>query len=120
MMELAAPMLAYSALLLAYSALTALCLAMPKHHAQVWRHEGSPPRRARLRAAGWLGLGATAALCIAADGVGIGLVMFCAVVTLAGSCVAWLLPYRARWVAAVGVVAACGAALVAVLGLLWR
>jgi hypothetical protein len=104
-----------AALMLAHGALTALCLAMPEHHAQVWRHEGSPPRRALLRAAGWLGLVATATLCIAADGVGVGLVMLCAVVTLAGSAVAWLLPYRARWVASSGALAACGAVLVAVL-----
>jgi hypothetical protein len=109
-----------AALLLAQSALTALCLAMPKHYAQVWRHEGSPPRRTLLRAAGWLGLIATVTLCVTADGVGVGLVMFCAVVTLAGSCVAWLLPYRARWVAVIGVLAATGAVLTALIGLLGR
>jgi hypothetical protein len=93
---------------------------MPKHHAQVWQHEGSPPRRALLRAAGWLGLIATVTLCVAADGVGVGLVMFCAVVTLAGSCVAWLLPYRARWVAVAGAVAAAGAVTVALVDVFGR
>jgi hypothetical protein len=113
-------MMQLAALMLAHGALTSLCLAMPKHHAQVWQHEGSPPRRALLRAAGWLGLIATVTLCVAADGVGVGLVMFCAVVTLAGSCVAWLLPYRARWVAAVGAVTAIGAVLVGAWALIAR
>jgi hypothetical protein len=98
-------MMQLAALMLAQAAMTALCLAMPKHHAQVWGHEGSASRRARLRAAGWLGLITTLMACVAADGVGIGLVMFCAVVTLAGSVVAWLLPYRARGVSTLGVLA---------------
>ncbi len=113
-------MMQLAALMLAQGALTALCLSMPKHQAQVWRHEGSPRRRALLRAAGWIGVLSTATLCIAADGVGVGLVMFCAVVTLAGSCVAWLLPYRARWVVAGAAAAACGAVLVVLWGLLRR
>jgi Protein of unknown function (DUF3325) len=113
-------MMQLAALMLAQGALTALCLAMPKHHAQVWRHEGSAPHRALLRVLGGFGLIATVALCIAADGVGIGLVMFCAVLTLAGSCVAWLLPYRARGVAALGALSAASAVFTALLGLVGR
>jgi hypothetical protein len=110
-------MMVLASQLLALAAMTALCVAMPKHHAQVWQHEGTPRRRALLRAAGWLGLLAAVWVCVRADGIGIGLVMFCAVATAAGSAVAWLLPYRPRSVAAFGGAAAALALPVGVLAL---
>jgi hypothetical protein len=108
-----------AALLLTQAALTALCLAMPKHHAQVWQHEGSPGRRTLLRAAGWLALWLAAAICVVADGVGVGLVLWCALLTVAGSVVAWLLPYRPRWIPVLGVGALLAGAAAALAAFGW-
>jgi uncharacterized protein involved in cysteine biosynthesis len=88
---------------LAITAFTALCLAMPKHFAQVWQRKPSDWQRHVLRATGWLSVVGTALLCIFEYGTGIGLVMFCGLITAASAIIAWLLPYRPNWIPRLGV-----------------
>jgi Protein of unknown function (DUF3325) len=51
---------------------------------------------------GALLLALSAAVCIRAHGIGVGLVLWCGLLTAAGLVVAWLLAYRARWLPSLG------------------
>jgi hypothetical protein len=83
---------------LSLAAFAALGLAMERHHTQVFGAGAFNATRQRaLRIGGWALLAASAALCLSAFGVGMGLVAWCGLLTAAGIVVAWLLPYRARW-----------------------
>ncbi len=80
----------------AFAGFATLALAMPKHA----RAAGFAVARLRaqaLRGGGWLLLTLSAAALIAASGWQIGLVEFCAVLTIAGIAVALLLSYRPTW-----------------------
>lgn len=91
---------------IAVAGMAGLALAMPRHFAQVWRREPAAAHSHSLRVIGWLALLGSAAMCVRANGVGVGLVMFCAVLSVGGLLVAWLLPYRPRWLPWLGA-AAC-------------
>jgi hypothetical protein len=81
---------------LCFAALSALALAMDKHAAQVQMAGAAsrilPPLP--LRIMGWALLACAAALCIRAEGVGIGLVAWCGVFTAAGVPLVLLITYR--------------------------
>lgn len=85
---------------LCLAAFTALSVAMERHHAQVF---GAVRARRPFawRSLGWALLAASVAYAIYVFGFGIGLVMWCGSLTLAGGLVAWLLPYRPRWLLSV-------------------
>lgn len=93
------------ATLLAYSAFTSLCLAMNRHHRQVWQAEPSNPRRLLLRGGGWTLLAASCAASLFGRGWSLGLVDWCGALTAAGLALIFLLPYRPRLATLLGVLA---------------
>ncbi|MCK8784097.1 DUF3325 domain-containing protein [Roseomonas sp. NAR14] len=108
--------MSFLSLALAYAGFTALCLAMERHHEQVFQARRVPPRRRRaLRIAGWLLLAASPVPCILAEGWGYGTVLWCGVLTAAVLPLALLLPYAPRAAALLGPVMLPLAALLAVL-----
>jgi FtsH-binding integral membrane protein len=82
--------------LLAFAAFALLALAMPKHFAAVMRREIISSHQWLLRALGAAFLAITMWLRIRAEGVGIGLVAWCGVLTLAAFGVVLLLTYNPR------------------------
>lgn len=79
---------------LAYAGLTALALAMKRHHQAAL---GAKPPAARLRAfrlAGWLLIALMVASCLRLWPTGLALSMALGLVTLAGLPLVFLLPYR--------------------------
>ena len=82
---------------LAYAGFVAMCLAMERHHEQVFRTRAIPPRRRRLLAAlGWLLLAASALATVAASGWGLGLVLWAGVLTATAIPLSILLTYAPR------------------------
>ena len=85
------------ALALGLAGFAALAVAMDKHHAQVF--PGRVPthgQRVACRTGGALLLLASAAACMRDHGIGVGLVLWCGVLTAAGLAVAGLLALRLR------------------------
>ena len=81
---------------LAYAGLTALALAMKRHHEAA---VGAKPPAARLRAfrvAGWVLMALMVASCLRLWPTGLALAMALGLVTLAGLPLVFLLPYRPR------------------------
>lgn len=88
------------AICLAYAGFAALCLAMERHHREVFGSRRIPPRRRlALRLAGWVLLAASFPACVAGWGWAFGPVAWCGVLTAAALPVVLLLPYRPRAVA---------------------
>lgn len=88
------------AIALAYAGFAALCLAMERHHGEVFGTRRIPPRRrAVLRPAGWALLAASFPVCIAGWGWTLGPVAWCGALTAAALPIVLLLPYRPRAVA---------------------
>jgi len=88
------------ALALAYAGLAALCLAMERHHGQVFARRGPAPGRQRaLRLLGWLLLALSPLPAIALRGAGEGTVLWCGLLTAALLPLALLLAYAPRLVA---------------------
>ncbi len=88
------------ALALAYAGFVALCLAMDRHHGQVFRHRAVPWQRQALRLVGWLLLAASLPACIAGWGWPVGLVAWFGILSAAGLLLVFLLPYAPRVTAA--------------------
>ncbi len=80
---------------LCLAAFSALSLAMERHHVQVFGTNVAK-RQLTWRSLGWTLMLAAAIYSIHSLGIGIGLVLWCGVLTIAGVLVAWLLPYRPR------------------------
>ena len=87
-------------LLLTYAGFTALCLSMPRHHAELLGRTASPRRRQVLELAGWLLLGLSLWAAVATNGWSFGLVDWFAVLMLSALALVLLLPYRPRLVLA--------------------
>ncbi len=84
-------------LALPYAGFTALCLAMERHHEQVFGQRRIAPRlRLLLRLAGWLLLLASPLPCIALAGWGGGSVLWCGMLTAAALLLTLSLPYAPR------------------------
>ena len=83
---------------LSFAALTALCLCLDRHHAEVFGRRAGRARRIGLRFAGWAGLALS--LCVAGlgEGWGFGTVQWIGAVTGAGLALVLLLSYRPGWV----------------------
>ena len=89
---------------LAYAGFSALCLAMERHHEQVFRSRRIPPRRRRVLAGGgWLLLGASALPLVHALGWGMGLVFWAGILTATAMPLAMLLTYAPRLALALAV-----------------
>ena len=84
------------AALLAYSGLTALCLAMNRHHRQLWHRPVSPQRAVVLRLIGAALLGGSLLASTAAIGVSRGIVAWFGVLPLAALALVGLLPFSPR------------------------
>lgn len=97
-----------AALSLCYAGMAALCLAMDRHHAQVWRRAPRKPARRGLRIAGWLLLAVAVVPCVRGWGATVGVVAWFGFLSAAALLLVFLLPYRPRAAAALG-----GAALAA-------
>jgi len=97
-----------AAFCLAYAGFSALCLAMDRHHEDVFDRALPRGRRLWLRALGWLGLVLSLAACATAWGWSYGIVEWVGILSLAGLLLIWLLAYRPR--AALAAAGACAAA----------
>jgi hypothetical protein len=95
-------------------ALAMLCLAMPRHRAQARAGEPRAAASAALRMAGSATLVTGAVLAMSANGVGVGLVLWCGALTLAAVFVVLCMSYRPQWLGRlVAISAICGIAAVA-------
>lgn len=93
----AAPiLLAADALALAYAGMTSLCLAMERHHAQVWGRHAARRAVPALRAAGWLLLALAIVPCVGAWGAAAGVVLWLGCLSAGALLLAGLLPYWPR------------------------
>lgn len=96
------------ALLLCYGGFTALCLSMDRHHADLLRRKPTARRRQVMRVGGWLLLILSLWAGVSANGWGLGLVEWFAVLMLSALVLVLLLPYRPRLalsLAALGLIA---------------
>ncbi|WP_394354769.1 DUF3325 domain-containing protein [Aquipseudomonas alcaligenes] len=81
-----------------YLAMTALCLAMSRHHKVLLSGAPAQRRQRLLRALAPLGMLAGLLLCIGAEGGEIGSVLWLCQLMLAGLLLVALLAWRERWV----------------------
>jgi hypothetical protein len=102
-----------SALLLCYAGMAALCLAMDRHHAQVWGRDAAPAMRWGLRSIGCLLLAAAAVPCVYGWGASVGAVVWLGFLSAGALLVVGGLSFAPRWAA----VAALAAGLVGSAGL---
>ena len=98
--------------------LSALCLAMDRHYADLHGRGAEPPAplRRRLRWTGWLALAAALAWAMHSAGYGYGLVAWVGCLTGCGLLLIWLLPYAPHHAMRLGR-GAGGAAILAVVAL---
>ncbi|WP_028240060.1 DUF3325 domain-containing protein [Stutzerimonas azotifigens] len=98
---------------LAYLAMAALCLAMNRHHRQLFGDGPAPRRQAGLRLFAAAALLAAAVLDSLALGTGIGLVVWFGQFMLGALLVGLLLAWRQRWLLPVGALVAMAGSLTA-------
>jgi len=112
-MELLSNVLVFA---LCYAGLSALCLAMDRHYADLHGRGAEPPAplRRRLRWTGWLALAAGLAWAMHSAGAGYGLVYWIGSLTGCGLLLIWLLPYAPRQAMRLGRGAGTAAILAAV------
>lgn len=84
------------ALLLCYGGITALCLSMDRHHAELLGRKPSARRRQLMKFGGWLLLALSLWAAVASTGWGLGLVEWFAVLMLSALLLVLLMPYRPR------------------------
>jgi len=94
------------AALLCHAAMMALSLAMGRHYEQLTGQREVPARRRHLlRASGWALLLLAAFVCIRSFDIGVGLTLWCALLSVAALAVACGLTYRPRQSARMAAVA---------------
>jgi len=98
-----------------YAGMTGLCLAMDRHHDQVWGRDASPLVRRLLRIGGIVLLAGGFLLCIGAWGGAIGPVVWVGFLSAGALSLVLLLPYAPRFA---GVLAALAGAASVVGGVL--
>ncbi|MDC8758710.1 DUF3325 domain-containing protein [Janthinobacterium fluminis] len=86
----------WSALALSYAGMAGLCLAMDRHHGQVWGRDAAPPRRRGLRAGGALLLALSLWACVTAWSGSVGFVAWLGVLAAGALLVVGQLPYAPR------------------------
>lgn len=97
---------------LAYAGFTGLCLAMERHHEQVFGVRRIPRRRRLgLAAGGWLLLAGSLLPLLPTHGAGPGITLWLGLLTAAALMLALLLSYAPRLVIAPAVAALAGSAL---------
>lgn len=103
-----------TALGLSYAGMTALSLAIDRHHRQVYGADTPPHRRSALRAAGGVLLAFALLPCVLLWGGGAGFVAWLGMLTVGALAAAVLLPYSPRSVAplaaAIGMLSIAGLA----------
>lgn len=90
---------------LSYGGMAGICLAMDRHHAQVWRRDASPAFRRALQAAGWTLIALAAVPCVRGWGGSVGTVLWLGWLSAAALALVLLLSYRPRLAA--GLAALC-------------
>ena len=95
---------------LSYSGMAGLCLAMDRHHAQVWGRDVRQATRRVFQCLGWLLLALAILPCVQAWGVGVGTVAWFGFLSVGALVLAGLLPYAPRFAAGLAPVMAIGAA----------
>lgn len=101
------------AVALCYAGMAGLCLAMDRHHAQVWRTK-APSRQRLLRLAGWALLALAVWPCVEVWGSAVGPVVWFGMLSVGAFVLVLLLPYRPR-LAAILAALSGGAALATLL-----
>ncbi|WP_232631915.1 DUF3325 domain-containing protein [Methylobacterium sp. Leaf118] len=96
---------------LSFAALSALCLGLNRHQADILRTRPSGQQVAGLRLLGWLGLGLSLLLAGQAEGWAFGPVQWLGALTGAGVALVLLLSYRPRLVGPACVLALLAAVL---------
>jgi hypothetical protein len=90
---------------LCYAGMAGLCLAMDRHHSQVWKAK-APNRQRLLRVAGWLLLALAVWPCVLIWDGAVGPVVWCGMLSVGAFVLVLLLPYRPRIAALLAAVAA--------------
>lgn len=102
---------------LPYAGFAALCLAMERHHEQVFGHRRIPRRRRHvLRMVGWMLLIVSPIPCITVLGWGIGSVLWCGLLTAAVLPLTLLLAYAPQMAVSLAPAAMLLGVLTALLG----
>lgn len=91
---------------LCYAGLSGVCLAMDRHHRQVWQRSSSVSRSRLLRVGGWLLLALSLAACIRTSGFSVGAVLWFGVLSATSLLIVVLLPSAPRAFARCAAVAA--------------
>ncbi|WP_211165797.1 DUF3325 domain-containing protein [Azoarcus sp. TTM-91] len=92
----------FAALLLCYAGMTALCLAMDRHHNQVLRRAPAASARQGFRWAGWLLLALAVVPCAWAWGLSIGVIAWFGFLSAGALALVFMLPYGPRFAAMLG------------------
>lgn len=85
---------------LAYAGMAGLCLAMDRHHAQVWQRDAPPVLRRMLQTAGWALVALAVVPCLQAWGGSVGTVLWLGWLSAGALALVLLLSYRPRLAAA--------------------
>lgn len=93
---LTTPAAAVLAFALSFADMAGLCLAMDRHHAQVWKRDTSTSARWSLRTLGWLLLAMALVPSVAAWGSTVGVVVWLGFLSAGALLLAVLLPYAPR------------------------
>jgi len=96
---------------LCFSGWLCLCLAMPKHYKQVWRHE-RPALRQVLKGWGVVSLCLSFVASVRSSGWSFGPVEWVGMLAATGLTLVFLLPYAPRWAAVGGLVALLAACVI--------
>jgi hypothetical protein len=86
------------ALALAYAGMAGLCLAMDRHHNQVWRRDAAPAMARRLRGGGALLLALALWPCLAGWGASVGALLWLGALSAGALALPPLLAYAPRLV----------------------
>jgi Protein of unknown function (DUF3325) len=97
--------------LLVYAGLAALCLAMDRHHRQIWQRTPGSRTRMALRVLGVCLLVGSLLASVHAAGGPLGVVAWFGILTLAGVLLVLLLPYAPRMAGVLAVIAPLAALL---------
>jgi hypothetical protein len=104
-------MLILAQALLALGGLAALCLAMPRHHADALGQRPEPRRRAWLRGLGWSSLALALIAGVLARGWARGSLLGLGLATLAAAVVVLVGSSRPRWIPPLCLASAAGSVL---------
>jgi hypothetical protein len=99
------------AMAFSYAGMAGLCLAMHRHHSQVWGRDVGRVTRRVFQCLGWLLLALAIVPCVQAWGASVGTVAWLGFLSVGALVLAGLLPYAPRFAAGAAPVMAIVAAL---------